>query len=185
LANAQRRIAQIDAALAKLTELEAAGVKPPKRLPITDLDSRVLPNKEGGFAPNYTPTAMVDVDSGMIAECDVLNDVAEEHQLLPALGAVRQDFGAKPKAVLGARLGPCAGGMALGGHGVQSLSLNDAPGRSPRACRPRAADRHLFHVTFPSRQPDHALSRTLSAPAGSLPGGPGGISTANRATELN
>ena len=100
LANAKRRLKQIDAALAKLAELEAAGVKPPKRLPITDLDSRLMPNKEGGFAPNYTPTAMVDVDSGMIVECDVHNDTAEEHHLLPALEEVQQDFSAKPKAVL-------------------------------------------------------------------------------------
>jgi transposase len=100
LANAQRRIEQIDAVLAKLAELEAGGAKPLKRLPITDLDSRVMLNKEGGFAPNYTPTATVDVDSGMIAGCDVLNDIAEERQLLPALDEVRQDFDAEPKAVL-------------------------------------------------------------------------------------
>lgn len=100
LANAQRRIAQIDAVLAKLAELEATGVKPPKRIPITDPDSRVMPNKEGGFAPNYNPTAMVDVESGMIAECDVLDHMAEEQHLLATLDEVRQDFGVKPEAVL-------------------------------------------------------------------------------------
>jgi transposase len=100
LADVKRRIEQIDAALMKVAELEAAGVKPPTRLPITDLDSRVMPNKEGGFAPNYTPTATVDVDSGLIVGCDVLADMAEEQQLLPAVNEVRQDFGAEPQAVL-------------------------------------------------------------------------------------
>jgi hypothetical protein len=46
--------------------VEEAGQKPPQRLPLTDPQSRVTPNKEGGFAPNYTPTATVDIDSGVI-----------------------------------------------------------------------------------------------------------------------
>jgi transposase len=146
LANAQRRIEQIDAALAKLTELEAAGVKPPKRLPITDLDSRVLPNKEGGFAPNYTPTAMVDVESGIIAECDVLNDVAEEHQLLPALGEVRQDFDVKPKAVL-------ADGLFETGPNLIALeeaevTLYSPPSRTDPAANPALRDDLSQPVAF-------------------------------------
>ena len=100
LAAAAQRIEEIDAALAKLAELEAAGLKVPARLPITDLESRLMPNKEGGFAPNYTPTATVDVDSGLIVGCDVLDEVSEEHELLPAVDEVRQDFGVQPKAVM-------------------------------------------------------------------------------------
>jgi len=34
------------------------------RIPIIDTQSRFTPNKEGGFASNYTPLATVDVDSG-------------------------------------------------------------------------------------------------------------------------
>ena len=41
--------------------MEQADEAIPKRVPITDPQSRVTPNKEGGFAPNYTPLAMVGV----------------------------------------------------------------------------------------------------------------------------
>ena len=57
LADVALRRKRVDAALAELERLEKAGEKIPARIPITDPQSRVTPNKEGGFAPNYTPTA--------------------------------------------------------------------------------------------------------------------------------
>ena len=93
LADAQRRQQQIQAALAELDRLEAAGETPPRRLPLTDPQSRVMPNKDGGFAPNYTPTATVDVASGLIVEATVLGVVNEDQQLIPALEAVQEQFG--------------------------------------------------------------------------------------------
>ncbi|MGY8880740.1 MAG: hypothetical protein ACKVKV_08730 [Dehalococcoidia bacterium] len=44
-------------------ERRQAGTDPkqkPAQVPTTDPQSRVMPNKEGGFAPNYTPTALTD-----------------------------------------------------------------------------------------------------------------------------
>ncbi len=29
-----------------------------------------MPNKEGGYAPNYTPTASTDGGTGFIVDCD-------------------------------------------------------------------------------------------------------------------
>ena len=49
-----------------MAEAEASG----------DLDARVMPNKDGGYAPNYTPLATVDIDSGLIVAADVLNAIA-------------------------------------------------------------------------------------------------------------
>jgi len=71
-------------------------------LPITDPDSRIMPNKEGGFAPNYTPTAMVDVKSGMIIDADVTDAITDENLLLPAIERLQQTFGneAKPQEAL-------------------------------------------------------------------------------------
>ncbi|HEX4148220.1 MAG TPA: IS1182 family transposase [Pirellulales bacterium] len=93
LADVQRRQEQVSAALAELERAEQAGEALPKRLPLTDPESRVMPNKDGGFAPNYTPLATVDVASGLIVSADVIAQVHEDPQLLPALDDVRQQFG--------------------------------------------------------------------------------------------
>ena len=45
------------------------GVNPtknPAQVPTTDPDSKVMPNKEGGYAPNYTPTATTDGHRGHV-----------------------------------------------------------------------------------------------------------------------
>ena len=66
LAGVEQRLAKLDAALAELERMEQAEQAIPNRLPLTDPASRVTPNKDGGFAPNYTPLATVDVASGLI-----------------------------------------------------------------------------------------------------------------------
>ena len=93
---------RIEAALAAYQQLGDDGKKLPERLPITDPESRVMPNKEGGFAPNYTPNALVDVHSEMITCCDVTADLTDEDALLPAIQQVQTSFGptAKLQAVL-------------------------------------------------------------------------------------
>ena len=72
LANVEQRREQVRRALAKAKAADEArrkqGVNPekkPAQVPTTDVDSGVMPNKEGGFAPNYTPTATTDWTSGV------------------------------------------------------------------------------------------------------------------------
>ena len=84
---------RIQAALQEFEQLEAAGGTVPKRLPITDPEARVMPNKTGGSGVNYTPTTVVEIDSGLIVGADVLNVVNEDSHLIPALEQVQQDFG--------------------------------------------------------------------------------------------
>ena len=62
-------------------------------MPLTDPESRVTPNKEGGFAPNYTPWATVDVASGLIVSVDVIPHTAEDKHLIAAIEDVQQQFG--------------------------------------------------------------------------------------------
>ena len=50
----------------------------PAQLPTAGQDRRILPNKEGGYAPNFTPMAMTETENEFIVGADVLvgkNDV--------------------------------------------------------------------------------------------------------------
>lgn len=93
LADIERRRKRVDAALEELQRLEQDGQKTPSRIPITDPQSRVTPNKEGGFAPNYTPTATVDIDSGLIVDADVIPHTDEDKYLLDSVEKVQESFG--------------------------------------------------------------------------------------------
>ncbi|GEM_PF-2673412 len=42
-----------------------------------------MPNKEGGFAPNFTPTCVTD-ESGVVIDVDVCNTVNESGETLPS-----------------------------------------------------------------------------------------------------
>jgi len=92
LLDAQKRQAQVDRALEQIAQIEEQGLTTPKRLPSTDCESRITPNKDGGFAPNYTPTATVDVGSGMIVNVTVLAQHNEDAQLVPSVLAVQEAF---------------------------------------------------------------------------------------------
>jgi transposase len=93
LADITRQRQAVDAALAEIARLETEGQKVPTRLPITDPQSRVMPNKEGGFAPNYTPLATVDIDSGLIVSADVIANSDEDKHLMAAVQDVQESFG--------------------------------------------------------------------------------------------
>jgi len=142
LADVARRRQQVDAALAEIERIEQAGQTVPKRVPITDPQSRMTPNKEGGFAPNYTPLATVDVDSGFIVSSDVISNTDEDKHLIPAIEDVQEQFGldAPPAEVLadgmmatGENLAACdARGISLysplpGQSGAENPALRDDP----------------------------------------------------------
>ena len=103
LADIERLQKQVDAALAELDRMEKAHETIPKRIPITDPTSRVMPNKDGGFAPNFTPLATVDVDSGMIASVDVTASIDEDKHMIAAVEDVQESFGLEspPPEMLG------------------------------------------------------------------------------------
>ena len=74
--------------------------KNPAQLPKADTDSKVMPNKEGGYAANYTPTAAVDVSGEYIVDCEVIADPNEHTQTLPAADRIEENFGRKPENFL-------------------------------------------------------------------------------------
>ena len=128
LADAARR----REALAKA--LEAARAKGAK-VPVADPESTIQPNKEGGFAPNYTPMAAVDAHRGFILETDVLPDGDEGSATAPMVDAVAGTLGEMPKRLLAD--GPHGTGenlAALEARGVEAYI--PLPGRGGAADNP-------------------------------------------------
>jgi transposase len=83
---------KVDAALAELEQIEKSEEKTPNRLPITDPESRFSKTKEGGFAPSYTPTATVDIDSGLIVDESVIAQSNESGELMSTIAQVQKDY---------------------------------------------------------------------------------------------
>jgi transposase len=107
VADLKRRREQIGEALQKGKAADAARSKKgvdaqanPAQVPMTDPDCRVMPNKEGGYAPNYTPTATTDGHRGFIVDADVLAEVNESEAAVPSVDRIEQTFGRKPEQFL-------------------------------------------------------------------------------------
>jgi transposase len=66
--------------------------KSPFQLPVTDQDSRILPNKDGGYAPNYTPIIGVEGELGLIVSTSVINTPNEQDQLVAMVHDVEQSY---------------------------------------------------------------------------------------------
>lgn len=134
LADAKTRYQRLKEAQEQLQAANAArraeGIDPtknPAQLPSTDMDSKVLPNKEGGYAPNYTPLAAVDAHRDFIVYADVMQDVAENTQTVPMVDQVTEDFGQHPEAVL-------ADGMHATGPNIVAMEQRGVEFLSPLPC---------------------------------------------------
>ena len=99
LADAKKRREKLAELLTKLREADAArkkdGIKTPAQLPKADTDSTVMPNKEGGYAPNYTPVAATDGTGLFLVDCDVIAGPNEQNELLPSADRVEENLGQK------------------------------------------------------------------------------------------
>lgn len=95
----QRLREALDQARAADEARRRQGVNPeknPAQVPMTDPDSHVMPNKEGGYAPNYTPVATTDGHRGFILDCEVTADVNEGPQAVESVDRIEETFGEKP-----------------------------------------------------------------------------------------
>jgi transposase len=108
LRDMKSRQEQLDSALTQLREMDRQrkrdGIDPkknPAQLPTTDPDSRILPNKEGGYAPNYTPMAVTETENGFIVGADVLIGNVEHTVMMPMIDTIEEDFGETPETMMG------------------------------------------------------------------------------------
>jgi len=99
LAEAQKRLEELQEISEKLHEADAArkkdGTKTPAQMPKADTESTVMPNKEGGYAPNYTPVVATDGTQDFIVDCDVIPGPNEQNELLPSVDRTEENFGKK------------------------------------------------------------------------------------------
>lgn len=72
----------------------------PVRVPVTDSQAQITPNKDGGFAPNYTPMVALEPETGAVVYDDVLEGSDEAGAVAPAVEAARAVTGQTPAAVL-------------------------------------------------------------------------------------
>jgi transposase len=107
LAQAKARQKELREALAKVQAADRArardGIDPkknPAQIPTTDPDSKVLPNKEGGYAPNYTPMAATDAHGDFIVYADVIPSTWEHLTTVDSVDRIEEDFGRRPEALL-------------------------------------------------------------------------------------
>lgn len=96
----QEALTQAQAADESRRKLGKKPEKNPVQVPTTDPDSRVMPNKDGGYAPNYTPTMTTDSHRGFIIDCDVIADINEGSVALQSLDRIEETFGQKPEKFL-------------------------------------------------------------------------------------
>jgi transposase len=103
LADAKKRQEKMRQVLEELREADAArkkdGIKTPAQMPKADTDSTLMPNKEGGYAPNYTPVAATDGTADFILDCDVIAGPNEHNELLPSVDRIEENFGQKIDSV--------------------------------------------------------------------------------------
>lgn len=98
LEKALEKVRQMDEERKKNRQIDPK--KNPAQIPTTDPDSRVMPNKEGGFAPNFTPVAAVSTHGDFILHADVIDSVTEHTEIQAAVDRIEENFGERPGAVL-------------------------------------------------------------------------------------
>jgi transposase len=119
----------------------AEKAKPPApRVPVADPASTVLPDKDGGCAPNYTPMVAVEGRGGFIVDADVLADGDEGAAAVPVADRVAETYGEGPQRV-----------VADGAYGSgENLTAFDARGTAAYIPPPRRYDT----ADNPARRPD-------------------------------
>jgi len=93
----QKRLHQaLEAVKKKTDKADGKGNKTP-RVPIADPDATVLPNKEGGYAPNYTVFATTESKGGFIIDAEVIIGGDESSQTLETVDRIEENFEETPE----------------------------------------------------------------------------------------
>ncbi len=119
LSDLKARQARLQQAMDSLNEMEKQrgnrkDMPQGPAIPTTDPESRVLPAKQGGYAPAYTAVLATDADHGFIVDTQVLAGNDEASTVLPAVQNIEEHFGRKPREMIadsGFNTGPNLAGL--------------------------------------------------------------------------
>lgn len=116
------------------------------KVPVADPESTVHPNKEGGYAPNYTPEALVDGASGLIVGTEVLADPDEGRVVVAMVDELEQSLGKKPGQLL-------ADGAYGSGENLSALACREVEALIPvsRTAEPLSPEENPAVRGDPSR----------------------------------
>lgn len=106
LADMQRRQESLRKALKAARAMDAKRQKrsdAPKKaakVPVADPDSAILPNKEGGHAPNFNPLVAADAHRGFIVDANVVSGTPESETVIPTIERIDASLGTSPEQFL-------------------------------------------------------------------------------------
>ena len=139
LADPAQRREKLLAALAQLRVADKArkrdGVDPqrtPAQIAPADPEARLMPNKEGGYAPNYTPTAAVDGANGMIVDCAVIDVPKENGVFLESMDRIAENFERSPlRAMADTAMGTIANLEGMETRNIDFYTPVESPSPEP------------------------------------------------------
>jgi transposase len=100
LASAKARQAKLKKALEELKRRQSQG-STQTSVAVADPEAPIIPNKAGGFAPNFTPVVATDAKTRYIVAETVLGNDHESTAMLPLLDTTEELYGQMPKQTLG------------------------------------------------------------------------------------
>ena len=89
----REKLASVMNAVQEMDEArQKSRIKGAAQIPKTDSDARILPNKEGGFAANYTPMVTTETHGGLIVHSHVVIGNVEHDQVISIVDCVVSDL---------------------------------------------------------------------------------------------
>jgi transposase len=97
IADLKARQERLNKALEAVKKKTGSKSKKTPHVPVTDPEATILPNKEGGYAPNYTVFATTESQGGFIVDAEVIIGGDESQQTLETVDRIEENFDEKPE----------------------------------------------------------------------------------------
>lgn len=100
---AQERVQRMEASLEELKDRQekvTASKREEMRVSDSEPEARKMLQSEGGFAPSYNVQMTTETKSKMVVGIEVVNEVNDTQQLVPALDRVKEQYGSQPEQMV-------------------------------------------------------------------------------------